>query len=135
MKDIKSLQWPLILGLGAFALVRPLMNIVALMDELGRPLAPLLATLVISIVWIGAVVLSRAAQPVLTLAFAGLAYGVLSIVLSGILSPILSGELQGPLATPFAFAVIPVLVVNGLWGALTGLIALAVMRMRDGPAG
>ena len=71
----------------------------------------------------------------LTLAFAGLAYGVLSIVLSGILSPILTGELQGPLATPFAFAVVPVLVVNGVWGVVTGVIALAVMRMREGPAG
>lgn len=130
MENIKNLQWSLVLGLGALALARPLMNIVGLADQLGRPLTPVLVTLLISVVWIAAVGLSRVAQPVLTLTFAGLAYGVFAIVLSAVLSPILTGEFQGPLATPFAFAVVPVLITNAIWGAITGVIALLVQQMR-----
>jgi hypothetical protein len=128
LENIKKLQWPLVVGLGVIALVRPLMSILGLMDRLGRPEAPLLVTLAISIVWIAVVGLSRIRQPVLTLVFAGIVYGVLSIILSGILSPILTGELQGPLATPFA--VLPLLVVNAIWGAITGAIAQLVQQMR-----
>lgn len=129
-----SLHWPVVVGLGALALVRPLMSIVGLMDELGRPLGPLLATLVISVVWLAVVGLSRVPAPVLTLVFAGLVYAGLSIVLSAILSPILTGELQGPLATPFGIGVLSVLVVNAAWGAVTGAIALLVRRMRGADA-
>lgn len=129
MENVKQLRWPLVVGLGALALVRPLMNIVGLMDRLGRPAAPLLVTLAISIVWIAVVGLSRVRQPVLTLVFAGIVYGVLSIVLSGILSPILTGRLHGPLATPFA--VIPSLAVNAIWGAITGAIARLVQQVRQ----
>lgn len=136
MEHIKNLQWSLVLGLGALALVRPLLNIADLADQLGRPLVPLLATLVISVVWIAAVGLSRVAQPVLTLVFAGLAYGAFSIVLSATLSPILTGELQGPLATPFGIGVVAVLVVNAIWGAVTGAIALLLQQvLRNRPAG
>jgi hypothetical protein len=38
---VMSLHWPLVVGLGVLALVRPLMSIVGLTDELGRPLTPL----------------------------------------------------------------------------------------------
>lgn len=130
MDDIKNLQWSLVLGLGALALARPLLNITGLAEQLGRPLVPLLATLVISVIWIAAVGLSRVAQPVLTLVFAGLAYGVFTIVLSAILSPFLTGELQGPLATPFGVGIVAVLVVNAIWGAITGVIALLVQQLR-----
>ena len=129
MESIKNLRWPLVVGLGVIALVRPLMSILGLMDRLGRPAAPLLATLAISILWIAVVGLSRVERPVLTLVFAGIVYGVLSIILSGILSPILTGQLQGPLATPFA--VIPLLVVNAIWGAVTGAIAQLVQQVRQ----
>ena len=105
------------------------------MDELGRPLGPLLVTLVISIVWIAVVGLSRVAEPLLTLVFAALVYGVLSIVLSGILSPIVTGELQGPLATPFGIGVVSVLVINAVWGTVTGALALALRGLRGAGAG
>lgn len=129
MENIKKLPWPLILVLGVIALVRPLINIVGIADQVGRPLAPLLATLVISVIWVAAASIPRVGQPVLTLVFAGLTYGVLSIVLSAILSPILSGQLQGPLTTPFGFGVIAVLIVNAIWGAIAGVIALLVRQV------
>ncbi|WP_314502231.1 hypothetical protein [uncultured Microbacterium sp.] len=129
MNTIKSLQWPLILGLGALALVRPLVSIVEYqLDVSDSPAVPIIITLVISAVWIVVVGLSKTAHPVLTLLFTGLAYAVFSIILSGILSPILTGELQGPLAMPIA--IIPVLLTNAIWGLAAGGMALLLQRVR-----
>ncbi|MCQ9368662.1 hypothetical protein NQ038_12685 [Brevibacterium sp. 50QC2O2] len=126
---IASLHWPLIIGLGALALLRPVLRIVA--EQLGvsvTPVVPILATLVISAVWIAVVGLSRVAHPLLTLVFTGLAYAVFAIVLSGVLSPILDGRLQGPLANPLA--IVPMLATNAIWGLLAGALALLVRRAR-----
>jgi hypothetical protein len=128
---VKNLPWPLILGLAAVALVRPLLSIVGVMHDLGKPYAPVLITVVISLIWIAAVGLSSVPNPVLTLVFAGLTYGLLSIVLSGVLSPILDGELKGPLATPVGVGVVAVLVTNALWGAVTGALAQLVRERRS----
>lgn len=57
-------------------------------------------------------------------------YGLSAIVLGGVLSPILTGELQGPLATPFGIGVLATLAVNALWGAVTGVLAALVQRLR-----
>lgn len=129
MNIIKSLPWPLIVGLGALALLRPLVNVVT--HQLGVSSLPAIAiiiTLAISVVWIAVVGLSTTVHPVLTLLFAGLTYGVLSLVLSGVLSPILTGHLQGPLAMPIA--IIPALLTNAVWGLATGGLALLVQRLR-----
>jgi hypothetical protein len=67
---------------------------------------------------------------VLTLVVVGLTYAVLSMLLAAVLSPLLTGEAQGPLANPVA--IVPVLLTNAVWGALAGLLALAVRRARDG---
>lgn len=129
MKTIKSLQWPLILGLGALALVRPVVSIVEFqLDVSDPPAVPIIITVVISAVWIAIVGLSKTAHPVLTLLFTGLTYAVLSVILSGILSPILTGELQGPLAMPIA--IIPVLLTNAIWGLAAGGLALLIQRLR-----
>lgn len=119
----------LILGLGLLALVRPLASIVV--EQSGHELgaAPrLLLTAAITLVWVAAVGLGRAPRPVLTLVLAGTAYAVAAIVLSGILSPLLLGHLSGPLARPLA--IVPMLLVNALWGLIAGLLALGVRRLR-----
>jgi flagellar biosynthesis protein FliR len=130
MNDIKALNWPLILGLGALALVRPLVNIIE--DQAGvdsGPITPIAITIGISVVWIAAAGLTRVRQPLLTLVFAGLAYGVFSMVLSAIVSPILLGRLDGPLANPIS--IVPVLITNALWGAVTGALAMLIQRARS----
>lgn len=132
INTINRLHWPLIIGLGALALVRPFMNLTGLMDLIGRPAGPLLTTLLISLVWLGVVWIARVRQPLLTLLFAGLTYGIFAMILSALLSPILTGQLQGPLTNPFAF--VAVLITNALWGALVGLAALALQAITH-PAG
>lgn len=128
MNAMKNLQWPLVWGLGALALARPLASILEYqLDLSGGPAVSLTLTGVISLIWIAVVGLTGVARPVLTLVATGLTYGVLSIALSGLLSPVLTGELQGPLAMPVA--IVPVLITNVIWGAVAGAVALLVQRV------
>lgn len=128
METIKHLHWPLILSLGAIALVRPLANILDIADFFGKGAVALTLAAAISLAWVLIVGLNRVSHPILVLVFSALAYAVYSIILSGIVSPILTGELAGPLATPIA--ILPILVVNALWGSVTGVLALGVQRLR-----
>lgn len=125
---MQEVSWRLVLALGAFALIRPLLSITGVADVLGRPATPILATLVISLVWV-VVAATRARQPLLTLVLAGITYAVLSVALSGVLSVLLEGELQGPLTNPVG--IVGVLVTNVIWGAITGVIALVASGRRD----
>ncbi|MGO1950028.1 MAG: hypothetical protein ACTH1D_10350 [Mycobacteriaceae bacterium] len=125
----RSLNWFLILVLGVFALLRPLVRIIASQADVDVPaVVPALLTLGITVVWVAVVVSSRAESPVLTLVLAGVTYAVLAMLLSGVLSPILDGELDGPLANPVA--IVPVLLVNALWGLTAGGLALLLLRAR-----
>ena len=131
MEGDKKLHWPLAIGLGAVALIRPLASLSGLLDGL-RPASPIVLTVLVSVLWVAVVGLSGTARAVPTLVAAGVTYSVLSIALGGIASSIMLGELQGPLARPIA--ILPVLMVNAAWGAITGLIALGVQRQRLGTA-
>lgn len=122
--------WRLVLLLGAFALLRPLLHMTGVAGDDG-PIHPgaaaVGATVLITAVWVAVVHVARAPNPFLTLVGAALAYAALSIVLSGILSPVLQGELQGPLGTP---AGIPAtLLTNAVWGAFAGGIATALRHL------
>ncbi|WP_413450398.1 hypothetical protein AA0Y32_06980 [Georgenia phoenicis] len=119
-----QLNWVLVLGLGALALIRPLARINGLADAIGSPAGPILLTVLITGAWVAIVGLSRVARPVITLTLAGLAYGVYVIPLSAALSTMLDGTLEGPVATPLA--IVPLLATNAAWGALAGVLALGV---------
>lgn len=127
MNKLEQLHWPLIMGLGALALIRPLLSVVGLMDGLGRPFGPLLVTALISLAWLVIVLISRVRRPFLTLVWTGIMYGIFAMLLSAILSPILHGELMGPLTNPFAF--VAVLITNAIWGGAIGLLALGVQSL------
>ncbi|MFI6288101.1 hypothetical protein ACIBCM_25710 [Streptomyces sp. NPDC051018] len=126
---LRALNLPLVAVLTAVALVRPLMSTAGLGDVLGgRPATPLILTAAISLIWILTVGLRRDRDPLLTLVVTGLAYALAVTVLSAVLSPILLGRLEGPLARPYA--IVPLCLVNALWGAVCGALALALRRMR-----
>jgi hypothetical protein len=127
MNDLKQLHWPLILGMGALALVRPFMSITGIMDLLGKPFGPVLITALISLAWLGIVLTAKIRQPLLTLIFTGLAYGFFAILTSAILSPILSGELSGPLTAPFGIGIMAVLTTNAIWGGVIGFVAWVIL--------
>ena len=89
-------QWPLILGLAALALIRPIISMVGLSEAIGQPVVSIAVTLLISLVWIAVVVRARVSRPVVTLTLTGLAYGVFAILISAVFTPILTEKLRGP---------------------------------------
>lgn len=125
---LRHLNWPLVLGLAALGLIRPLFSIVGLSAALGKPGTPLILTAVITLAWVLIVGLTRVSEPITTLVAAGLAYAVMTIVLSAVLSPILTGELQGPLAMPLA--IIPLFITNAIWGLAAGAMAALIQHAR-----
>ncbi|PAZ16692.1 hypothetical protein CLM62_07105 [Streptomyces sp. SA15] len=128
---LRGLNRPMVAALTAIALVRPLFSITGLSDALGKPLTPVLLTVVITLTWILAVGLTRVPEPLLTPVAAGVAYALAALVGSAVLSPVLTGELQGPLAQPYA--IVPLFLVNAAWGAFCGICAIGVRRMRGIP--
>lgn len=125
MEEVKKHK-SLIVVLALLACIRPLMSILGLSDMIGKPVASVSATIVITVAWIAVVVFARIRQPMYVLLFVGILYGVLAIVLSAILSPILTGQLQGPVTNPFA--IVGVLVTNALWGIVAGFLATVLNR-------
>lgn len=128
MAPFTGVSWPLAAALGVFALLRPLLSMLGVFDQVGRPAGPLLVTVVVSSVWIVVVGLSRVRHPVRTLVAAGLVYGALAVVCSAVASVLLTGQLQGPLTTPFGVGVFAVLLVNAVWGAVTGVFAALLQQ-------
>ncbi len=118
----------LILGLGALALIRPVMKMTGIMEWIGQAFGSILMTVLISLAWLVIVLAKRVSSPVTVLVGAGLSYAVFAIVLSGIASPLIDGKLQGPLTNPLA--VVSVLATNAIWGLLMGAIAKALSRKR-----
>lgn len=127
MNKLTRLHWPLIIGLGALALIRPLLNIVGLMDLLGRPFGPIIITVLISAIWVAVTLLTHIQSPLLTLTFTGICYGVFALVLGTTLSPILDGAPAGALINPVVIA--SVLITNAIWGGIVGLIAVAIQAL------
>ncbi|WP_077605065.1 hypothetical protein [Oceanobacillus sojae] len=115
----------LILGLGALALIRPLMKITGFIHIFGSEAAgSIVMTILISIAWILIVISKEVHNPIKILVLAGVSYAAFAIILSGILSPILDGSLQGPLTNPIAL--VSVLMTNIIWGLVLGMIASAI---------
>jgi hypothetical protein len=127
MNKLNQLHWPLIMGLAALGLIRPVMNVTGLTEALGRPFGPILITMLISLAWLAIVVLVSIRDVMLTLVFTGISSGVFAILLSAIVSPILAGQLSSPITNPVA--IISVLLTDAIWGALVGLCALALQAL------
>ena len=100
MNRFNHLHWPLIVGMGAFALIRAFANISGFMELLGRPFGPIFMTVFISIIWLAIVVFARVREPVITLTLTAIVYGIFAFALGAILSPILTGELRVPSPIP-----------------------------------
>lgn len=117
--------WAVVTGLAALALLWPLTGLTGVLGT-GAPRA--LAVIgTTAAVWVGVVGLGRVPRPVRTLTLTGVAYGLVATGL-GLLVPVLGG-LGGPGGGP-AWAVVPVLLYNAMCGALAGVAAAGVQRLR-----
>lgn len=120
-----AVPWAVVAGLATLALLWPLTGLTGVLGT-GAPRA--IAVIgITAAVWIGVVGLGRVPRPVLTLTLTGVAYGLVATAL-GILVPVLAGF--GPGSVGPAWSVVPVLLVYSLWGAVVGLAAAGVQRLR-----
>ena len=115
---LPDLHWPLILALGAGALIRPTLSILGYSD--GRPWMSILATILIMAVWIGAVSIQRVRKPIITLVAVGGMYAVLAMILNV--------AIQGNLSKLPVIGIVGILVTNLIWGGIAGLIAEGIRR-------
>lgn len=113
----RGLPWLLILGLSSLSLLWPLTSLAGV-DE-GAPRAFTIMA-VIAATWIGVVGLGRVPRPVLVLTLTGIGYGIITVAIGAIF-----GSFGGPVWTVFVS-----LVIDTFWGAIAGLIALAVQQIR-----
>ena len=132
MNRLAKLRWGMIAALGAIAVVRPLLSIAGAYDFLGGATGRVVVTVLIAAVWIGAVVILRVPNPLLTLAAAGAAYGVFTIVLQQTMWNLVLGEVPAEAPDPTPILVISwvaILVTNTIYGAFLGLVATVVDRL------
>ncbi|MFJ2738678.1 hypothetical protein ACIO3O_03320 [Streptomyces sp. NPDC087440] len=128
---LRALDRPLLTALVLVACLRPLFSIVGLNDVLGKPTTPLVLTALITLAWILLLgLVRRVREPLLLGVAAGMGYALATVALSAVLSPILTGELQGPPAQPIA--IVPIFLFNAGWGAVCGVCALGLRRLRRG---
>jgi MFS superfamily sulfate permease-like transporter len=123
----------LITILAAVGLMRPLLSIAGAYDTLGvGPLGPLIVTAIVAALWVGAVVATRAPNPLVTLVLAGTLYGVFAILLQQVGWNLCLGDAPegAPSSGPvLAMSWVSILITNAIWGALLGLVAAGLGRL------
>jgi len=120
-----KINWPIIVGLAALALVRPLLDLIGLLDLMGERATNMILTIGTLITWLAVVVSKRLNRPLLHLVLTGLLYGVFTILISATFAPFFSSQ---SITNPFAVG--GIVIVYALWGLLIGLIAAAILKMR-----
>jgi hypothetical protein len=118
-----ALSWSNILGLGALALLWPLLELTGIAGALGDPVTTVLLLVVVGGVWVGTVGLGGEPRPVATLTLAGTVYGTLVVLLAAALG--IGRELHG--AATF-YALVPLGLCTAL-GTVAGLLASTVQRI------
>jgi hypothetical protein len=132
MNQLANLRWGLIAVLGAIALMRPLLSLAGAYDFLGGATGRVVVTVLIAAIWIGVVLIWRVPNPLLTLAAAGAAYGVFTIVLQQTMWNLVLGEVpaEAPDSTPIlVVSWVAILVTNTIYDAFLGLVATVVDRL------
>lgn len=116
-----GLPWPLIVGLSALALLWPLAELIGIGQ--GAPRA-LTIIAIIALVWIGVVGFGGVPRPVLVLTLTGIGHGLIAMIAAAVFT-----GFDRPVWTMFI-----ALGVDAFWGAVAGLLALAVQRTRGNRA-
>lgn len=131
-QEINRLPWPLILSLGVFALIRPVIKIFGdVFNYDVSSLATIIITIFIAVVWITITVRLKVKKPVLVLALSGVVYAVLSIAMAiviQLLAPDL-GDGEAKISTLLTAGLIATTIFNLIYGAFLGFIASLVQRV------
>jgi len=128
-QKLNTLPWKLIICLGLFALVRPIIKIFGdVFNYEVTPVATLVITIMIALVWIGTVVRLRVSKPVIVLAMSGAVYGVISILMAVIIQLTVPdlGDSEAKIPVLLTAGLIATTVFNFFYGAILGFIAQGI---------
>ena len=126
-----TLPWTLILSLGLFALIRPIIKVLG--DVFGyevSSLATMVITAAIAIVWVATIVKLRVKKPVHVLALSGVVYAVLSILMAvtiQLLAPDL-GNNEAKISTLLTAGLVATTAFNFVYGAFLGFVAMTLKK-------
>lgn len=129
----------MVVALAVVGLIRPLLSIFGAYEALGAGAwTPLVVTALIAALWVGAVLITRAPRPLVTLLAAGASYGVLAVILQQVIWNLLPGG--APVGAPSSGPIlvmswVSIVVTNTVWGVLLGLVALGLRRLLPGRGG
>jgi drug/metabolite transporter (DMT)-like permease len=130
MKErLRRLPWKLIFLLALIQLVRPIMSTAGFFDDF-RPQGPIIATALIALIWVGVAVVGNVREPVKVLAMAGAIYAVIGVAMAVFLQAFFTWSPEETASIPLLLSagLIGGIVVNVIWGALLGFVALGIDR-------
>lgn len=131
---MKNIHIKIAVALGLFALIRPIIKIIAdFNDATVAPVATLIISVVIAAVWVCVAVQKKLVDPVKTLAAAGVVYAVSSILMAVIVQTLFP-EHKDP-ETSFAqlltVGLIATTIFNSIYGAILGMIAKSIYKPKN----
>jgi len=121
----RALRPGLILLLGLLPPMVGLSRHIGLNEALGPGGGPLLLVALVTVVWVAVVGGGRMARPVATLTLAGVTAALYQIAVRTVL---LLGD--GEETFILLIGIVPILLIQTLWGFLAGLLAHGVQRLR-----
>ena len=132
-EQLRQLPWMLILILALIQLTRPILSTAGFFDNF-RSQGPLIATALIALIWIGVVVIGNVREPVKVLALAGATYAVIGVALAVFLQTFFKWSPEETASIPLLLTagLIGGIVVNVIWGALLGLVAIGITKAVKG---
>lgn len=127
--EIKRLPWNIIIILALVQFIRPVLSIAGAFDNFKA--GPLIVTAVVTVVWIA--VAAKVREPVKVLAAAGVVYAIISMLTAVFLQLFFtqSAEDAAPVPLLLTVGLVAAAIYNAAWGALLGLVAMAIRRILD----
>ena len=129
-EQLRQLPWKLIFILALIQLIRPIMSTAGFFDNF-RPQGPVIATALIALIWVGVAVIGNVREPVKVLAMAGATYAVVGVAMAVFLQTFFTWSAEETASIPLLLTagLIGGIVVNVIWGALLGFVALGIRKV------
>lgn len=127
-----QLPWTVVLSLGLFALVRPVIKVLG--DVFGYDVpsfVTMVITVAIAVVWIAIVVKLKVEKPIIVLALSGVVYAVSSVIMAVVIRLLFPnmGDDEVNIPTLLTAGLIASIFFNLMYGAFLGFVAMLIQRV------
>src|SRR5829696_10177196 len=128
-EQLRQLPWMLLFILALIQLTRPILSTAGFFDNF-RPQGPVIATALIALIWVGVAMIGNVREPVKVLTMAGATYAVIGVAMAVFLQTIFTWSPAEAASIPLLLTagLIGAIVVNAIWGALLGFVAVGIKK-------